>query len=101
MRALPAACVRVPFIDPCFEALYRLHMASHTKRHTNVSIDVHLLEAARAHGMQLSALLEEAIRQRLTDHEKQRWLEENRDAIRAYNEQVSKHGVFSDGLRSF
>jgi antitoxin CcdA len=29
------------------------------------------------------------------------WLAENREAIEAYNEHVSRHGVFSDGLRGF
>ena len=31
----------------------------------------------------------------------QAWLEENRQAIAAYNEHVAANGVFSDGLRSF
>jgi transcriptional regulator with XRE-family HTH domain len=30
-----------------------------------------------------------------------RWLSRNRAALRAYNEHVEKHGVFSEGLRSF
>jgi antitoxin CcdA len=76
-------------------------MAIHTKRRTNVSIDAHLFEAARAQGIRLSALLEEAIRQKLADQEKERWLTENKQAIEAYNEDVSERGVFSDGLRSF
>jgi len=29
------------------------------------------------------------------------WLEENREAIEAYNEHVKQHGVFSAGLRDF
>ncbi len=29
------------------------------------------------------------------------WLEENQDAIEAYNEHVKQHGVFSAGLRGF
>lgn len=35
--------------------------------------------------------------------EKQRaeWLTENKSAIDTYNEHAEKHGVFSDGLRSF
>jgi antitoxin CcdA len=30
-----------------------------------------------------------------------RWLEENREAIETYNELVTRHGLFSDGLRGF
>jgi post-segregation antitoxin (ccd killing protein) len=33
--------------------------------------------------------------------EQEIWLEENREAIEAYNELVAKEGVFSDGLRGF
>ncbi|MFP4484762.1 MAG: type II toxin-antitoxin system CcdA family antitoxin [Spirochaetaceae bacterium] len=76
-------------------------METHTKKRTNVSIDAHLLEAARSQGIRLSALLEEAIRRKLADQEKERWLAENRQAIEAYNEEVPTRGVFSDGLRSF
>jgi antitoxin CcdA len=32
---------------------------------------------------------------------RERWLEENREAIETYNELVAKHGVFSGGLRGF
>jgi antitoxin CcdA len=32
---------------------------------------------------------------------RERWLEENREAIETYNELVARHGVFSDGLRGF
>ena len=33
--------------------------------------------------------------------ERAEWLRENRAALKAYNEHVEKHGVYSDGLRSF
>jgi antitoxin CcdA len=33
--------------------------------------------------------------------ERDLWLEENREAIEAYNELVAQHGVFSTGLRGF
>ena len=29
------------------------------------------------------------------------WLRKNRAALKAFNEHVKKHGVFSDGLRLF
>lgn len=31
----------------------------------------------------------------------ERWLMENREAIVAYNDDIERDGVFSDGLRSF
>ena len=45
----------------------------------------------------LEAGLADAIRRQ----EGEAWLKKNRGALEAYNEHVEKHGVFSDGLRSF
>lgn len=47
----------------------------------------------------------QAIRQdkpvKATESEKQRWIEENRDAFRAYDAMVEKFGLFGDGHRLF
>ncbi|MGF7176769.1 type II toxin-antitoxin system CcdA family antitoxin [Azospirillum doebereinerae] len=40
-------------------------------------------------------------RPRLTEAEKQRWMEENREAFAAYDAFVEKHGVFGDEHRLF
>ena len=71
------------------------------KRATNVSVRSDLLEAARANGVNLSATLERALLEELKHVLRQKWREENRDAIAAYNEHVAKHGVFSDDTRTF
>jgi antitoxin CcdA len=76
-------------------------MRQHTKRRTNVSIDSDLFEEARARGIQLSALLETAIREKLRQAASEQWLEENREAIMSYNRENHEHGVFSDSLRTF
>ena len=76
-------------------------MDIHTKRRTNVSIDARLLDEARSRGIKLSPLLEEAIARKLAEEAERRWLEENQQAISAYNEEVAERGVFSDGLRTF
>jgi uncharacterized protein (DUF433 family) len=34
-------------------------------------------------------------------NDRNKWRDENREAIEAYNEYVEKHGVFSDDLRHF
>jgi antitoxin CcdA len=44
---------------------------------------------------------EEDLAEEIRKRDRERWLEENREAIEAYNELVAKEGVFSDGLRSF
>ncbi len=71
------------------------------KSATNVSIRSELLQAARASGINLSATLEEALGEKLKAAQQLKWREENRAAIAAYNEHVTKHGVFSDGRRDF
>lgn len=71
------------------------------KRATNVSIRGDLLAAAREAGVNLSAALERALTEELAVARRRKWREENREAIRAYNEHIEKHGTFSDDVRRF
>ena len=71
------------------------------KRATNVRVRSDLLAAAREAGVNLSATLERALMEELAEAKRKKWRQENRDAIATYNEHVEKHGMFSDGVRSF
>jgi antitoxin CcdA len=71
------------------------------KQPTNLSINRDLLSAARESGVNLSAVLEEALAEKVAAAKREHWVRENRDAIAAYNEFSDKNGVASDGLRSF
>jgi antitoxin CcdA len=71
------------------------------KKPASLSVNSDLLEKARALGIDLSATLEEALAAEVGNRKRERWLEENREAIAAYNEHVAQHGVFSTGLRGF
>ncbi len=71
------------------------------KRATNVSVRSDLLSAAREAGVNLSATLERALTAELAAIRRKKWLEDNRDAIAAYNEHIDKHGAFSDDVRDF
>jgi antitoxin CcdA len=71
------------------------------KRATNVSVRSDLLAAAREAGVNPSATLERALMEELAEAKRKKWRQENRDAITAHNKYVEKHGVFSDGVRSF
>lgn len=71
------------------------------KKATNLSINADLLSKAREMDINLSATLEQALLEALKKRQRDRWLAENRAAIEAYNDHVEKHGVFSDGLRTF
>lgn len=71
------------------------------KKPTNLSINSDLLKKARDLEINLSAALEQALTSELKAKQAQQWLEQNRNAITAYNKSVDENGVFSNGLRSF
>jgi len=71
------------------------------KKATNLSIDNDLLDRARHLKINLSQAVEAGLVEAIRRHERAQWLEKNRAALDAYNDHVEKHGVFSDGLRSF
>ena len=71
------------------------------KRPTNLTIDAELLDEAKALGVNLSSVLEQGLRERVAKARRERWLEENADAIAEHNERVAGGGVFSDRLRRF
>lgn len=79
----------------------RPRTAKSVKRATNVSIRSDLLDAARAAGVNLSATLERALEEELVAVNRRKWRQENREAIKAYNGHVRKHGPFSNGSRTF
>ena len=71
------------------------------KKAANLSVDEGLLEQARRLKLNLSQVLEAGLADAIRRQEGEAWLKKNRAALEAYNEHVEKHGVFSDGLRSF
>lgn len=71
------------------------------KKATNLSINSELLSKAKDLDINLSAALEQALAQLLKQHQQEQWLQENREAIAAYNQDVEKHGSFGDALRTF
>ncbi len=75
--------------------------ARSNKKAVNLSISADLLQAARNSELNLSATLEAAVEHELRQLRKREWLEQNENAIQAYNRDVEERGVFSDGLRTF
>lgn len=71
------------------------------KKAANLSVDEQLLDRARRLKLNLSQVLEAGLAEAIRRQEGEAWLKKNRAALEAYNEHVEKHGVFSDGLRSF
>ena len=71
------------------------------KRATNLSLNAKVLDAARELGMNVSqtvdALLTAEVRKRYWE----RWNEENKDAIAAYNARIEREGLPLAKYRSF
>lgn len=66
------------------------------KRAVNLFVDTELLDEARRLRINLSDTLEGRLRSVVKAEQEKRWLEENRDALAAYNTRVSVHGLLSD-----
>ena len=75
--------------------------AGYGKRAANVSINQGLLEAAKALDINLSATLERALEAEVRARRRGQWLEENREAIAAYNSRIECDGLAGDHVRAF
>lgn len=71
------------------------------KRPVNVSIRADLADEAKAFGTNMSAALERALEAEHREKRRQRWREENAEAIKQANEELAQNGLWSDGLRQF
>ncbi len=81
--------------------MQNLYNQSANKKATNLSINSDLLKKSRALNINLSATLEQALRQKLAESKAEQWLKRNKNAIQTYNDVIQEHGVFSDEYRQF
>ena len=86
-------------IFACISLMNARQPASALKRPANLSINAELLDKARKLGINLSQTLEERLAEVVREAEGRDWLKKNQRAIDAYNEQVARAGVWSDGSR--
>ena len=63
-----------------------LYDAAAPKKAANLSINSDLLRRTRELNINLSATLERALKEELSQCEAQQWVEENRAAIKSYND---------------
>lgn len=71
------------------------------KKPTNLSINSDLLAKSRDMEINLSALLESALKTKLAASANNKWKKKNTLAIKAYNTNVEKDGCFGDSERDF
>lgn len=71
------------------------------KKPTNLSLNSDLLKKCKAMNINLSATLEQALTEKLAKTKSEKWADENRNAIRAYNDVVDEHGCFGEEFKAF
>ena len=71
------------------------------KKATNLSLNSDLLNRSRELKINLSATLEQALKEKLARNKAEKWREENKNAIRSYNDFVDKYGCFGEEYREF
>ncbi|MBK9019999.1 MAG: type II toxin-antitoxin system CcdA family antitoxin [Sulfuritalea sp.] len=76
-------------------------MNTPAKKAANLTVRADLLEEARARKINLSHTLEVALTAELKRQREAEWLEQNKEAIEAYNREIAEFGLFSDGFRQF
>ncbi len=79
----------------------RTDIISEEKSPVNLRIRTSLKERARSLGVNMSQVLEKSLEQEIRRREQEAWLEENRPAIKAYNERVEERGLALSAYRSF
>lgn len=66
---------------------------------TNLSARADILREAKELGLNLSEVFESAVAEAIRRRRQELWLEENQEAIDAYNARVERDGVFGDDWR--
>ncbi|WP_313602986.1 type II toxin-antitoxin system CcdA family antitoxin [Rhizobium sp.] len=76
-------------------------MPTSARKAANLSLDSTLLAQARELDINLSRAAEDGIAKAVKAERERRWLEENAEAIRVYNEYIEKNGLPLDEYRTF
>lgn len=71
------------------------------KRATNLTVNSDLLAQAKALGINISAVLEQSLAEKVKKLRADAWLRDNQEAIHAYNQDVEQNGTFGDSSRQF
>ena len=71
------------------------------RKSTSLSLDADLIARAKDAGVNLSRAAEAGIQEQVRRAEAERWAEENRVAIEAYNKRVEEDGLPLDAYRKW
>jgi antitoxin CcdA len=70
-----------------------MRMTKAQKRSTNISLPADVVAEAKELGINLSQAAERGIVAELAEKRREKWLEENREAIESHNAWVEKNGL--------
>ena len=71
------------------------------KRAVNVSLDMAVVADARALGLNIAGILDEALKREVTVEKARRWREDNAAAIAMNNTRIEDDGLWCDDHRLF
>jgi antitoxin CcdA len=71
------------------------------KKPTNLSVNSNLLAKARDLDINLSATLEKALESEVRQSTREKWLNDNKQALGNCNSLAQEHGLFADKHRGF
>jgi len=71
------------------------------RRPTNVTLPVELVAEAKALNINVSQACESGLARSVAEARRARWLEDNKEAIEAYNSMVERDGLPLDEFRQF
>jgi antitoxin CcdA len=72
-----------------------------TRKATNISLDLGLLEQARALEINISRACERGLAEQIDEVRAERWRRDNRDALASSNDYVERKGLPLARLRQF
>jgi antitoxin CcdA len=71
------------------------------KKATNLSLNAKVLEAAREMGMNVSQTVDGLLAEEVKRRYWEKWREDNKEAMLAYNERIRREGIWGAKYRTF
>jgi antitoxin CcdA len=78
-----------------------MRLESSARRPTNLTLDPKVLEMARELGLNISQTVNTLLAEEVKRLYWEKWKDENKDAVEAYNARVRKHGIWGAKYRTF
>lgn len=72
-----------------------------SKKPTNITLSLDVLTEAKALNINISQVCDQFLRELVAKERERRWLQDNSDFIKAYNQTINSEGLPLDQWRSF